>query len=538
MFWLLGASLSLANLPRHCASGLGALHGYTYDAVADILSIGDSAYSGAASAAISGVSYDNLHRLLGFTRPGTSQTVTCTYDAIGDMLTNSENGSAAYTYSTPSGTHLPHAVKTANGLNYTYDLCGNMLTRGSQALVYNPENRLIASAVSNQVTTFGYDAGGNRLWKQGALTNTLQVWIEGIYEEKDGKILFHISAGDRIVYTHSSDGSVAEYYHPDNLHSAEILSSSSGSLYQHYEYSAYGNSRYTLSTSAFPISRRFTSQVLDEETGLYYYGARYYDPVIGRFIQPDTLIPNPFDPQSYDRYAYARDNPFRYVDPTGHSWVDYLPFRSSYLEMQGKNALDAMVQAHTDYGSYKQYMAAQQGAAPTAGDMGAVSATAHLAGEATTVYIAVAQEIATAGIGTGVTALTTAERTVGEEAGAGIVDRAEVNTRAATPKEGIYEFPDAQNPGKTYVGQSGNLPQRLKTHELTGRKAADTSAEVTAVPGGKTQREVAEQNRIDKLGGTRGQPGSQTSNVRNPISPQRKEQLNLPPTPAPQAPSQ
>ena len=169
-------------------------------------------------------------------------------------------------------------------------------------------------------TTFGYDAGGSRLWKQGALTNTLQVWIGGNYEEKDGKILFHISAGDRMVYTYSSDSSVSEYYHPDHLHSAQVMSTTGGGLYQHYEYAAYGNSRYTLSPTAFPVSRRYTSQVLDEETGLYYFGARYYDPVIGRFIQPDVAIPNRFDPQAYDRYAYARDNPFEYVDPSGHAW--------------------------------------------------------------------------------------------------------------------------------------------------------------------------------------------------------------------------
>ncbi len=305
------------------SGGLQSLS-YTYDQVADILSISDSDYSGAASAAISSVSYDGLHRLLGFTRPGTSQTVSCTYDAIGNMMSYSENGSGNYTYTVPVGIRLPHAIKSANGVTYTYDPCGNMLTRGSESLVYNPENRLIGSANNGVTATFGYDSSGNRLWKQGAPTNSLQVWIGGIYEEKDGKVLFHISAGDRLVYTYSSDGTVAEYYHPDNLHSAEIMSTAAGGLYQHYEYAAYGSSRYTSSATAFPVSRRYTSQVFDEETGLYYFGARYYDPVIGRFIQPDQEIPNPFNPQAYDRYAYCYGNPLKYFDPDGHAgyWAD------------------------------------------------------------------------------------------------------------------------------------------------------------------------------------------------------------------------
>jgi RHS repeat-associated protein len=298
---------------------------YTYDAVGDIASISDSDYSGTASAALSNVGYDSLHRLTGFTRNG--QGVTFTYDTVGNMLTDTENGSGNYVYSNLSGVHLPHAVKSANGLNYAYDTCGNMLVRGTEALMYNPENRLIALAVSNQVITFGYDAGGNRLWKQSP-TNTLQVWIDGNYEEKDGKTLYHISAGKRSVYTYSSDGSVAEYYIPDHLHSAEIMVTVTNSVAvaQHYEYTAYGNSRYVLNTTSFPITRRYTSQSFDEETGLYYYGnSRYYDPVIGRFIQPDTFIPNFYDPQVYDRYAYARDNPLRYIDPDGHApsdWAD------------------------------------------------------------------------------------------------------------------------------------------------------------------------------------------------------------------------
>ena len=292
---------------------------YPYDQMADILSISDGAYSSSASAGINAnASYDDLQRLLGFTRAN-GQTVSCTYDSIGNIQSYNENGASSYNY----GTRLPHAVKSANGLNYAYDLCGNMLVRGNESLVYNPENRLIAFVASNLVTTFGYDADGTRLWKQGQ-TNSLQVWIDGNYEEKDGKILFHVLAGDRVVCTFDASNTVFEYYHPDHLHSAEILSTSSGGFYQHYEYAAYGNSRYTSSSTAFPITRRYASQFFDEESGLYYFGSRYYDPVIGRFVQPDFAIPSPFNPQAYDRYAYCYDNPLKYFDPDGHAgyWAD------------------------------------------------------------------------------------------------------------------------------------------------------------------------------------------------------------------------
>ncbi len=60
----------------------------------------------------------------------------------------------------------------------------------------------------------------------------------------------------------------------------------------------------------------FTGQRLDD-TGLYYYGARYYDPTIGRFISPDTIVQNPANPQSLNRYSYVLNNPLKYVDPTG-----------------------------------------------------------------------------------------------------------------------------------------------------------------------------------------------------------------------------
>ena len=63
--------------------------------------------------------------------------------------------------------------------------------------------------------------------------------------------------------------------------------------------------------------QQFTGQRLDT-TGLYYYGARYYDPTIGRFISPDTIVPSYMNPQSFNRYSYCLNNPLKYTDPSGH----------------------------------------------------------------------------------------------------------------------------------------------------------------------------------------------------------------------------
>ena len=70
------------------------------------------------------------------------------------------------------------------------------------------------------------------------------------------------------------------------------------------------------------VEEALTGQEYDSETGLYYYGARYYDAGIGRFISPDSVVDGKgLDTQGYNRYAYARNNPINYSDPTGHNWL-------------------------------------------------------------------------------------------------------------------------------------------------------------------------------------------------------------------------
>ncbi|MGC8960717.1 MAG: RHS repeat-associated core domain-containing protein, partial [Chloroflexia bacterium] len=53
--------------------------------------------------------------------------------------------------------------------------------------------------------------------------------------------------------------------------------------------------------------------------GLYFYNARWYDPALGRFVQPDTAMPEPSDPQQLNRFSYARNAPTNYTDPSGHA---------------------------------------------------------------------------------------------------------------------------------------------------------------------------------------------------------------------------
>ena len=63
---------------------------------------------------------------------------------------------------------------------------------------------------------------------------------------------------------------------------------------------------------------KFTDQEFDGETTLYNYGARYYDPHLARFVSADTIVPQPFNPQSLNRYSYASNNPVLMIDPDGH----------------------------------------------------------------------------------------------------------------------------------------------------------------------------------------------------------------------------
>ncbi|MHC1725319.1 MAG: RHS repeat-associated core domain-containing protein [Syntrophobacteraceae bacterium] len=94
------------------------------------------------------------------------------------------------------------------------------------------------------------------------------------------------------------------------------MTNASGESKQTATYYPFGETRD--STGPEDFDYKFTGQENDPETGLYYYGARYYDPEIGRFISPDSIVQAPGDPQTLNRYSYCRNNPLMYTDLSGH----------------------------------------------------------------------------------------------------------------------------------------------------------------------------------------------------------------------------
>jgi len=122
------------------------------------------------------------------------------------------------------------------------------------------------------------------------------------------------------------EGTTLRYVHQDSLSGTSVMSDSGGTSVGTIKYYPFGATK----SGSVPTDKKFTGQRLDQ-SGLYYYNARYYDAGIGRFISPDTVSPNQYEPQTWNRYSYCFNNPLAYNDPTGNwppfvdkavSWVD------------------------------------------------------------------------------------------------------------------------------------------------------------------------------------------------------------------------
>ncbi len=119
------------------------------------------------------------------------------------------------------------------------------------------------------------------------------------------------------------------FYHTDNVGTPVAMTNSAGAVVWWAHDKPFGE-KFQTTENPKHNSRRFIGKEKDKETGLVYFGARYLDPVSGRFLQPDPVGPvDPMtgkvnvemltNPQRLNRYAYGLNNPYRYIDPDGET---------------------------------------------------------------------------------------------------------------------------------------------------------------------------------------------------------------------------
>jgi RHS repeat-associated protein len=151
------------------------------------------------------------------------------------------------------------------------------------------------------------------------------VYIGGIYEKNldTGEVTKHYMADGRRIAMRK--GSNLFYFANDHLGSTSLVMDGAppGNMVSQTRYYPYGNV-WTQGVSATPqTDKLFTGQRrYGANSGIYHYGARFYSADIGRFLQPDTIVPGAENPQALNRYSYVLDNPLTHSDPTGHCVPD------------------------------------------------------------------------------------------------------------------------------------------------------------------------------------------------------------------------
>lgn len=272
----------------------------------------------------------------------------------GGGTTQVQNGTT-YSYNYGYAGPQPHAATTVGPTTQRFDADGNLIDSVTSTppgkrdqLVWDEENRLACTQEHARNTTvaqdpstcstpgqnptvrYVYDADGNRVVKD---TGSVSIYPNQNYSERDGTAFKHIFIGDtrlltKTVKTDSTYENEQFYFSDDHLGSASFVSDATGQLTQHLEYFPFGETWIDEHPAQpTPVPYQYDAKELDEN-GLYYYGARYYDPRTDLWQSPDPdtasyldAAPNDgvFQPFNLASYTYASDNPVRLTDPDGKS---------------------------------------------------------------------------------------------------------------------------------------------------------------------------------------------------------------------------
>jgi RHS repeat-associated protein len=284
---------------------------YTYDKVGNRKSKADN--TGAAN-----YSYDVLNRLTQAVNPLPSNPLeTFNYDGVGNRTDSNQNGFSSFNQAN-------QLLEDAN-FTYQYDNNGNLTLKTPKvsgpitSYEYDAENKLVRVVSNGTTVNYKYDGLGRRVEKEAISAGTAVTRY--VYDKED--ILLELDGSNNIVarYTHGpgiDEPLVMEkntqffYYHADGIGSISELTSQSGTVAQRYAYSSFGRIESQFDPN-FIQPYTYTSREFDAETGLYYYRARTYDSLTGRFVQEDPLS----FAAGVNFYRYVGNNPVNFTDPTG-----------------------------------------------------------------------------------------------------------------------------------------------------------------------------------------------------------------------------
>ena len=316
------ADRNLTRLSIRCGDSLLEDNRYTYDGNGNRLE--KQQLSGTTRYA-----YDALNQLVKAEYPTYGEELF--YDRAGNR-TRRRSAGVEEVYAYDAGNHLTKLTRNGEDISFQYDRAGNLVKDDKAAYSYDAFNRQTAvETFDGNIQINHYDAEGLRheMEENGRLVQFIFRGTEVVVEETQEENIRYIRTHE-LLASDAESARTCYHYASDEIGSITHVTDEKGNLLNHYEYDAWGN----LTTEEEQISNRFkyTGEQFDAITQQYYLRARFYNPVLARFMQEDT-----YRGDGLNLYAYCANNPVRYVDPSGH-WCEKK--EDIYRDLVEKNGLD------------------------------------------------------------------------------------------------------------------------------------------------------------------------------------------------------
>ncbi|HET7108345.1 MAG TPA: RHS repeat-associated core domain-containing protein [Candidatus Acidoferrum sp.] len=268
-------------------------------------------------------SYDQLNRILTAKTTATSGSNCWSYTFGIDVWANLNSAQPITGYSCTQA-NLSLSISTNNRITntgFSYDASGNMLGDGLNTYSWDAESQIKTAAGVN----YTYDGDGNRLQKSNGKIYWYGAGSE-VLDESDasGNITdeYVFFGGKRVAHRVVSNGAIY-YYAQDLLGSSRVITTATGSVCYEADFLPFGGEHAI--TNTCPQNYKFTGKERDSETGNDDFGARYYSSSLGRWLSPDwssVPVPVPYanlsNPQTLNLYSMVADDPETFADLDGH----------------------------------------------------------------------------------------------------------------------------------------------------------------------------------------------------------------------------